>query len=58
MNVTFALDELHLTSVKGIIQLRPNFSYLDKADKAKAFETGMRVAYDYYVCGIPEYIKL
>lgn len=33
-------DELHLTSVKGIIQLRPNFSYLDKADKAKAFETG------------------
>lgn len=28
--------ELHLTPLKGIVSLRPTFSYLDKSDKRQA----------------------
>ena len=32
----FSLGELHLTPLQGIIQLRPNFEYVDRAKDKKA----------------------
>lgn len=32
MEVLLPTGELHLTPLHGILQLRPSFSYLDKAD--------------------------
>lgn len=37
-------DELHLTPVHAVVQMRPTFDYLDKADKREKTETAAREA--------------
>ncbi len=37
----FKDNELHLTPIKGVIQLRPNFGYLDHADGKQAARAGV-----------------
>lgn len=35
----FQDDELHITPLKGVVQMRPQFNYLEKNDKRNRDET-------------------